>query len=158
MLTTVAALSRNRVIGRNGQLPWTLPGDMRHFRETTRDGVIVMGRTTYESIGKPLPHRQNWVLTRQQNWHAEGVRVFHQLEDLLAAAQEHAQVWVIGGQQIYEILLPHCQRQWLTEIEADVEGDTFYPDFDPTEWNLIKDRAGPEGEDFAYRFCLYERR
>ena len=158
MLTTVAALTRNGVIGRSGQLPWSLPGDMKHFRETTRGGVVVMGRTTYESIGKPLPHRENWVLTRQSDWQAPGVRVFHEIDPLLAAAAGHSEVWVIGGQQIYEALLPHCQRQWLTEIDHEVEGDTFYPPFDRSGWSLLEQRPGPMGEEMSYSFCLYERK
>lgn len=157
MLTTVAALSRNRVIGKDGQVPWRLPGDLKHFRETTRGGVVVMGRTTFESIGKPLPQRENWVLTRDPNWKHPQVRVFHDLAELLRAASGHEEVWVIGGEQIYRQLLPHCQRQWLTEVQAEVEGDTFYPEFSERDWQLKEKRPGPDDGSWPYHFCLYVR-
>jgi dihydrofolate reductase len=157
VLTTVAALSRNRVIGRAGQLPWHLPGDMKHFRELTRGGVVVMGRTTFDSIGKPLPQRENWVLSRQPQFQAPGVRVFHDLPALLREASALAHCWVIGGEQIYRTLLPHCDQQWLTEVEQEMEGDSYYPEVDPREWKVREVRSGPQGEAYAYRFCLYER-
>jgi len=157
MLTAVAALSRNRVIGHRGQLPWHLPGDLKSFRETTRGGVVVMGRATYESIGRPLPHRENWVLTRQPDWEAHGLRVFRDIPELLRACATQIPVWVIGGESIYRALLPFCGRQFLTEIEAQVEGDTFYPAFDEADWQLREKRPGPAGEAYEYNFCVYER-
>lgn len=122
MLITIAALSRNRVIGDQGQIPWNLPGDMKHFRESTSGGVIVMGRTTFESIGRPLPGRENWVLTRGDK-QIEGVRIFRSVEEVLAAVPEKKPVWIIGGEQIYREFLPHCQKQSLTYVDAEIEGD-----------------------------------
>jgi dihydrofolate reductase len=157
VLATVAALSRNRVIGHQGRLPWHLPGDLKFFRETTRGGVVVMGRATYESIGRPLPHRENWVLTRQSDWQAAGVTVFRDLAELLRACQPRPAVWVIGGESLYRALLPYCARQFLTEIEAEVEGDTYYPVYAEAEWRLLEKRPGPAGEALEYHFCIYER-
>lgn len=157
MLATVAALGRNRVIGSEGGLPWHLPGDMRHFRETTRGGTVLMGRATYESIGRPLPQRENWVLTRQPDWRAEGVRVFRDAKEMVEAAKRLQTGWVIGGEQIYRLFLPHCQRQILTLVEAELPGDAFYPEWKASEWRQIADEPGPTGEAYAYHFVTYER-
>ena len=156
MLITIAALSRNRVIGDQGQIPWNLPGDMKHFRESTSGGVIVMGRTTFESIGRPLPGRENWVLTRGDK-QIEGVRIFHSVEEVLAAVPEKKPVWIIGGEQIYREFLPHCQKQSLTYVDAEIEGDTRYPDFPESEWRLTSSEKGPAGEEYDYEFRIYER-
>lgn len=158
MLATIAALGRNRVIGRAGTLPWKLPGDLRHFREHTSGSTVIMGRTTYESIGKPLPNRENWVLTRQPDWQAAGVTVFRDETELLHQAATLATGWVIGGEQIYRLLLPHCQRQLLTWVEASPEGDAFYPEFDAHDWSVVQDLPGPGGEEYAYRFVTYQRK
>ena len=157
MLITIAAMSRNRVIGDQGQIPWSLPGDMKHFRESTSGGVIVMGRSTFESIGRPLPGRENWVLTRGNPQLPEGVRVFHSVEEVLSAVPSHKPVWIIGGEQIYRAFLPHCQKQSLTFIDAEVDGDTLYPEFDPAEWTLTSTEKGPADEEYDYEFRLYER-
>lgn len=158
MLATIAALAKNRVIGREGALPWKLPGDLRHFRAATAGGTVIMGRATFESIGKPLPQRQNWVLTRQAGWEADGVTVFRDADELLRRAAALETGWVIGGEQIYRLLLPHCQRQLLTWVDASPEGDAFYPEFDLVEWNVVEDVAGPAGEQYSYRIATYERK
>ncbi|MBS2039454.1 dihydrofolate reductase [bacterium] len=156
MLITIAALSRNRIIGEQGQIPWNLPGDMKHFRESTSGGVIVMGRTTFESIGRPLPGRENWVLTRSGKA-IEGARVFSSVAEVLAAVPENKPVWIIGGEQIYREFLPHCQKQLLTLVDAEIEGDTRYPDFSESQWRLTSREPGPAGEEYGYEFCTYER-
>lgn len=158
MLITIAALSRNRVIGDAGQIPWNLPGDMKHFRESTSGGVIVMGRATFESIGRPLPGRENWVLSRGNPPLPEGVRLFHSVEEVLAAVPGNKPVWIIGGEQIYRAFLPHCQKQSLTFIDAEVDGDTLYPEFAEEEWELSESQPGPAGEEYDYEFRVYLRR
>lgn len=158
MLITIAAMSRNRVIGDGGQIPWNLPGDMRHFRESTSGGVIVMGRATFESIGRPLPGRENWVLSRGGTSFPEGVRAFGSVEEVLAAVPEKKPVWIIGGEQIYRAFLPHCQKQSLTFIDADVDGDTLYPEFNEADWELSETLAGPAGEEYDYEFRVYTRK
>ena len=158
MLITIAALSRNRVIGDQGQIPWNLPGDMRHFRESTSGGVIVMGRATFESIGRPLPGRENWVLTRGSGHFPEGVRVFGSVSEVLEAVPSHKPVWIIGGEQIYRAFLPHCQKQSLTFIDAEVDGDTLYPEFSEADWELSESQPGPAGEEYDYEFSVYTRR
>lgn len=156
MMMTIAAMSRNRVIGEQGQIPWNLPGDMKHFRESTSGGVIVMGRTTFESIGRPLPGRENWVLSRSGK-SIEGVRVFSSVQEVLAAIPHNKPVWIIGGEQIYREFLPHCHKQMLTLVDAEIDGDTRYPEFSESEWRLTSCEKGPAGEDYDYEFCTYER-
>ena len=153
----MAALGRNRAIGLKGTLPWKLPGDLAHFRRLTRGGVVLMGRSTYDSIGQPLPHRKNWVLTRNPEWSAPSVRVLHEIGEVLHAASEFENVWVIGGEQIYRELLPFCDRQVLTFVDAAPEGDSFYPEFPASEWQIADRQPGPAGEQHAYEVVTYQR-
>jgi dihydrofolate reductase len=138
-IVMVAAVAENGVIGQGGDMPWHLPEDMRHFVEVTRGHTVVMGRVTYESIGRPLPHRTNVVVTRQQDWSADGVVVADTLEAALAVARRvHAEtgadIVIGGGTQIYEQAMPHATHQVLTEVHASPEGDTHYPAYDAEAW------------------------
>jgi dihydrofolate reductase len=131
----VAAVAANGVIGRDGDVPWRIPEDLRHFKATTRGNTVLMGRRTYESIGRPLPDRSNLVLTRDTGWSAEGVLVVHSLEDGLERAEElDGDVMVIGGAQVYAAAMPLADAQVITEVHASPDGDTFYPDFDRDRW------------------------
>ncbi|MGA9747142.1 MAG: dihydrofolate reductase [Nocardioides sp.] len=135
----VAAYADNRVIGRDGDIPWHLPEDLKHFRETTRGHSVVMGRVTYEGIGRPLPFRTNIVITRQPGWTADGVLVADSLEAALdlgrdVHAQSGADIMIGGGTQIYERAMPFATHQVLTEVHQSPEGDTHYPEFDPSQW------------------------
>ena len=144
-LTLVAAYARNRVIGADGGIPWRIPEDFAHFRQVTMGGTLVMGRATYDSIGGPLPGRTTIVVTRDPGWGAEGVLVAHSVEDALAlAAEQPGETFVAGGAQIYRQTLPIATHQVLTEVDLEVEGDTYYPDFDPAEWveTRREDRPG----------------
>jgi len=138
-IVMVAAVAENGVIGQGGDMPWHLPEDMRHFVEVTRGHTVVMGRVTYESIGRPLPHRTNVVVTRQQDWSADGVVVADTLESALGVARRvHAEtgadIVIGGGTQIYEQAMRYATHQVLTEVHATPEGDTHYPAFDAGEW------------------------
>ena len=131
----VAAVAENGVIGADGAIPWHLPEDFAHFRRTTLGGVLVMGRATYDSIGRPLPGRTTIVLTRDPSWSAEGVLVAHDLDEALALAAERATtVYVAGGAAVYALALPIADEQVLSEVHARPEGDTRYPDFDRAQW------------------------
>ena len=131
----VAAVADNGVIGADGRLPWHLPDDLAHFRRVTTGNVVVMGRKTFESIGRPLPRRTNIVVTRQPDWTAEGVITASSLTEALDVAEEYdGDAMVIGGSQIYALAMPLADRQVLTEVHAEPEGDVTYPPFDRTEW------------------------
>ena len=131
----VAAVARNGVIGNGPDIPWKVPGEQRLFKELTMGDVLVMGRATYESIGRPLPGRTTIVLTRDRSWSADGVRVAHSLIDALAqAALLPGEVMVVGGAQVYAAALPLATEQIISEIPLEPEGDVRYPDFDRRKW------------------------
>lgn len=160
----IAAMSRNRVIGVDGQLPWYLPEDLKFFKRMTQAKPVVMGRKTFASIGKPLPNRLNIVVTRDTAFTHPGVRVCHNLPDALALAEHHAtidaaeDVMVMGGGELYAQAMPYAQRLYITEVDTDVEGDTHFPDIDPNQWQETQRVAGKAAEGQpAYDFVVYER-
>lgn len=126
-MIAIAAMSRNRVIGADGKIPWHLSEDLKFFKRTTLGHIILMGRKTYDSLGKPLPGRENWVVSRAAE--IPGVRVFHELAEI-PAPSDGRKLFVIGGAQIYEALLPQCREIYLTLVDREVEGDTFFPAFE----------------------------
>ena len=130
----VVAMARNRVIGRDNQLPWRLPADLAYFKRVTMGHPIIMGRRTYESIGRPLPGRLNIVVSRNPQFRAPGCTVVPSLDDAWRAAGEADEVCVIGGTSIFAEALPAADRIHLTEVEAEVPGDTWFPEFDRGEW------------------------
>ena len=131
----VAAVAENGVIGAGGDIPWQIPEDLRHFRATTRDNTVVMGRRTFDGIGHPLPYRTNVVVTRNPGWRAEGVFVAAGVREAIERAQDFdGDVMVIGGGQVYADALPAATHQVLTEVHASPEGDTHYPEWDRSQW------------------------
>ena len=164
-LVLVAAVAENGVIGRDGDLPWRLPGDLKRFKAITLGKPVIMGRRTYESIGRPLPGRPNIVLTRDRNFKAPGVRVVANIAEALAIAAKEAErlsadeIAVIGGSALYAETLAHADRLYITEVQAAPEGTVRFPDFDRSEWREIA-REGPHrepGEPHAYSFVVLER-
>ena len=144
-LTLVAAYAEGRVIGDHGRIPWHLPDDFAHFKATTMGGVLVMGRTTYDSIGRPLPGRTTVVVTHDPAWSADGVLVAHSVADALAvAAEQPGEVFVVGGTQLYEQTLPLATHQVLTEVHLTVAGDAHYPEFDLAEWVETRRESRPD--------------
>lgn len=153
-IVMVAAVADNGVIGLGGDIPWSIPEDLRHFRATTRGHTVVMGRRTFESIGHPLPYRTNIVVTRDPDWTADGVFVAHGLPEAIALARDfEGDVMVIGGGHIYAEAMPLADVQVLTEVHQSPDGDTRYPDFDRAEWQ----EAWRESHD-GYEFVRWERR
>ena len=131
----MAAYADNRVIGDRGGIPWHLPEDFAHFKATTMGGVLVMGRATYDSIGRPLPGRKTIVLTRNRDWSADGVLVAHSLQEALdRGAEDPGETFVVGGTEVYERALPLASHQVLTEVHRSPPGDAHYPRFDLAEW------------------------
>jgi len=146
----VAAVADNGVIGRKGDMPWHLPADLKHFRETTRGHTVVMGRTTYEGIGHPLPYRTNVVVTRDPQWHADGVLVAHSVEAGIELARGlKGDVVIGGGTQVYEAAMPYATHQVLTEVHQSPEGDTHYPAFDRAAWRETR-REPHDGFDWVW--------
>ena len=136
-VTLIAAVARNGVIGADGGIPWHLPEDFAHFKATTLGHTLVMGRATYESIGRPLPGRTTIVVTRDPEWSADGVLVAHSVEEALELAQGMGEVFVAGGASVYEAALPYAEAQLLSEVDLDPEGDTFYPPVDTDVWTEV---------------------
>jgi dihydrofolate reductase len=151
-VTLLAAVGANRVIGRDGAMPWHLPEDLEHFKDTTIGHTMVMGRKTFDSIGRALPGRRTIVITHQQGWHAPSVEVAHSLSEALALAGP-TEVFVVGGSEVYRQAMPFADRMMLTEIEQSPEGDTFFPPFEPSHWQEI---ARKPHDGFA--FVTYHRK
>jgi len=155
----VVAMDRNRVIGLNQGLPWHLPRDLRRFEALTLGKVVLMGRRTHEAIGRPLPGRRNLVLTRAPGYATPGCEVVHSLEEALARAAESGELMVIGGAEIFRQLLSRATRLYLTEIDAAVDGDTWFPDLDRSEWREVEREDVPADERNPYplSFVTLER-
>jgi dihydrofolate reductase len=152
-ITLVAAYADNRVIGDHGTIPWRIPEDFAHFKATTMGGTLVMGRATYDSIGRPLPGRTTIVVTRNPEWAADGVLVAHSLDEALTlAARQPGETFVVGGTQIYEQALPLATRQVLTEVHRSPGGDALYPEFDLDEW--VETRREPRD---GFEWVWWER-
>lgn len=159
-LSLVAALDDNGLIGRAGGLPWRLPNDLKHFKRLTRGKTVLMGRRTWESLGRPLPERDNWVITRDAGYQAPGARVFASLDCALSAAPRQAELMVIGGAEVYRQTLPLARRLYLTRVHASVDGDTWFPDFNADAFAIVdrEDHAADERHAHAYSFLTLERR
>ena len=163
MLSLIAAVARNRAIGKDNQLLWHLPEDMKHFRETTRGKPVVMGRKTWESLPekfRPLPGRQNIVVSRDPAYKAHGADLAGSLEGALALAGGAEEVFVIGGAQIYAQALPLADRFYLTRVFRAYEGDTHFPEWDEAQWRLLSSESFASGANYPYPFAFetYERR
>ncbi len=158
-LSLIVAMDENGLIGRDNDLPWRLPNDLRYFKQTTMGKPIVMGRKSYESIGKPLAGRQNIVLTRDPDWQAQGCTVVTGLDAAVQAAADAGEVMVIGGAQVYEQALPLAQRIYLTRIHARFEGDTWFPALPADQWREVsrQDHAADERNAWPHSFLVLER-
>src|SRR6516225_359380 len=150
LISLIVAMAQNGVIGRDNSLPWRLPGDLKRFRAFTLGKPILMGRKTFESIGRPLPERTNLVLTRDRGWFAHGVIVVHSLLEALVQAGASAELVAIGGAEIYRLLLPLARRIYLTHVHADVPGDITFPAFDPAQWDDVELHTQPADERHAH--------
>lgn len=157
-ISIVVAMADNRVIGHENRLPWHLPADLKHFKQITMGKPILMGRKTFESIGRPLPGRTNIVITRDESYTAEGCVVVHSIEAALKAADSE-EVMVIGGAEFYQQALPHADTLYLTLVEGEFEGDTFFPELDDEEWREVE-RSGFDADEknpHAYSFVRLDR-
>jgi dihydrofolate reductase len=154
------AMDRNRLIGANNAMPWHLPGDWAFFRRTTTGHPVLMGRKTFESLGsKPLKGRDNIVMTRDPGYQAEGCKIIHTMEEALMLAQGVDEFFIIGGSEIYSRFMAHADRLYITRIDHEFEGDAYFPEFDESEWQLVKSEPGvtDEKNPYAYTFYTYDR-
>ncbi len=161
ILSCIAAMAENRVIGRAGRLPWHLPADMKRFKSLTQGHTVIAGRRTYESIGRPLPGRRVIVVSRNGSFAAPGALVVASLEEAVerAVAAGETEAFAIGGEAIYEMALPRAQRLYLTLVRVVVEGDVYFPLADFRGWRLVEEREEPADEKNAHAmsFRVYER-
>ena len=164
-ISIIVAMANNRAIGRDNKLLWHLPEDLKYFKRITMGKPIIMGRKTFESIGRPLPGRLNIVVTRQKDWQHEGTRVTHSLEDAIEIAEAQAfidgleEVMVIGGAELYKHALPLASTLYLTRVDADIEGDAFFPEVDESVWQEVNRESfsSSETNPYDYAFCVLEK-
>lgn len=158
-IAAIAAMSENRVIGKNNKMPWHLPADLQHFKKITLGKPILMGRKTFESIGRPLPDRYNIVITRDAGYQAPGCMVVHSIDTALAAVAEQEEVIVIGGALLYQQMLPRVQTIYLTIIHENFVGDAFFPELDMREWREVsrEEREADEKNEYRCSFVRLER-
>jgi dihydrofolate reductase len=158
-ISFIFAMDRNRAIGKDNQLPWHLPADLKFFKTVTMGHPILMGRKTYESIGKPLPGRLNVVITQDPNFTAEGCKIVHSADEAAAQFQQQ-ELFVIGGAEIFRLFLPQVDRMYITRIEHEFAADTFFPDVNMAEWTLVSSEQGVQDDKnpYLYYFQIYQRK
>ncbi len=158
-ISMIAAMARNRVIGRDGQLPWRLPDDMAHFMKHTRGHAVIMGRRTFDTLDGPLPNRNNIILTRQRDLAVNGATIVHTLEQAIAAAGDDDEPFIAGGEDIYRLALPRADRIYLTVVHASPDGDTRFPPFDASDWQIVENIHHPADDrhTHAFDFLTYQR-
>ena len=163
-ISLIVAVSQNNVIGRDNQLPWHLPEDLQYFKTVTMGKPLIMGRKTFESIGRPLPGRTNIVITRNPAWTAEGVEIVKDIEaafdcaQIACSASGGDEVMVVGGEQIYRSCLARSDRLYLTRVEAEVEGDAFFPEINADDWQQVEEKLPEKLDKHAYRFLILDRK
>lgn len=161
ILSAIVAISDNNVIGKDNELPWYLPADLKYFKKTTLGHPVIMGRKSFESIGHPLPKRTNIVVTRDPYYLSSNILIAHSIQEALLIAEglESEETFIIGGATIYESCLPLLNRMYITEVHAEIEGDTWFPDWDRNEWKLVfeEHHKADEKNEFDHSFKTYER-
>ncbi|HEX7714925.1 MAG TPA: dihydrofolate reductase [Bacillota bacterium] len=161
MMAIIAAMDLNRLIGNERSLPWRLPDDQAYFKRLTIGHPVVMGRITFESIGRPLPDRENLVLTRGHEFQAQGCRIMRSIEEVLkyAEARPDTTVFIIGGTQVYTAFLPYVRRLYITLIRDVFTGDRYFPEIDPRDWRLSSETEGAVDNlnPMAHSFLIYDR-
>lgn len=160
MISFIVAMDENRVIGKDNQLPWRLPEDLKFFKRVTMGHAIAMGRKTHESIGRPLPGRENIIITRNKKFEAEDYTVYYSVRDFVNDCKNSKEeIFVIGGAEIFKETFVYADRLYITRIHHSFAGDTYFPEFDPGKWNLISCEKGKRDEKnpYDYDFCIYER-
>lgn len=158
-ISVIAALAKNRVIGIDNRLPWRLPEDLAHFKALTLGHPVLMGRKTFESLGRPLPGRLNVVITRNPDYHQDGVTRADSIPAALAACSDHDEVFFIGGAELYAQAIPLADRLYLTEVDIEVAGDAWFPEFDPLAFREVEreSHTGEKADRLRFDFVTYAR-
>ena len=159
-ISLIAAMANNRIIGHDNKMPWHLPADLKHFKQVTMGKPVIMGRKTFESIGKPLPGRQNIIITRQSGLALNGCDIVHSIEDAIALVKNIDEVMIIGGGTIYESMIDKADRLYITLIELEADGDTQFPAWNEDEWSIIDEEPhlADDKNPYNYRFITLERK
>ena len=160
IISLIAAMDKHRAIGIENRLPWHLPADLQHFKKTTMGKPVIMGRNTYESIGRPLPGRLNIVVTRNTDYQAPGCTLANSFDDAIAKAEGHEEIMIMGGASFYEHSLPYAHRLYLTFVDTQVEGDAFFPEWNTEQWQEVEREShqADEKNPFNYEFVTLERK
>ncbi len=158
-ISAIVAMSENRVIGDNNQLPWHLPADLKYFKTLTSGHPILMGRKTHESIGRPLPNRTNIILTRNRDYQTDGCMVVTSVQDAMQQVNGSDELFIIGGAEIYQQLMPQIQRIYLTIVHEDFHGDAFFPVLHAEEWREVsrEEHVADDANEYDYSFVVMER-
>lgn len=159
-ITLIVAASENNAIGINNQMPWHLPNDFKYFKRNTIDHSVLMGRKTFEAIGKALPDRRNIVITRNANFHGEDIDVANSIQEALLYCRDEREVFIIGGANIYQQALPLANKVLLTRVHTTIQGDAFFPELPAAEWDLVSSEAqqADDKHKFDYTFEVYTRK
>lgn len=161
-IAIIAAIAKNRVIGKEGKMPWgkSLPADLKRFKQLTMNKAVIMGSKTFQSLGKPLAHRKNIVLTRNRNLNISGCSIAHSIKEALSEAKDSKEIMIIGGASIYKQFLPLADKMYLTIIDADFEGDAFFPKYNKNEWTeIMRESHLPDKNNaYPYTFITLQRK
>jgi dihydrofolate reductase len=158
MISLIVAIDNNNVIGKDNNIPWRLPADQAYFKKVTMGHIVIMGRKTYESMGKPLPGRTNWIITSDIDYRAEGCRIFTTVDEVISKINGE-EVFIIGGEKIYKEFFHLADKLYITRIKAAFKGDTFFPEIIERQWRLISTITGERNEKnpYEYLYMIYER-
>ena len=160
MITSIiVAMDLNSVIGKDNQLPWRLPRELQYVKQTTMGHPIILGRKNYEAIGRPLPGRRNIVMTRDPHFSAEGCEIAHSVEEVYKLCEGEEEIFIFGGEQIYQLFMDQTDKMYITVIHHEFEGDTFFPEWNPSEWREVSKVQGitDEKNPYIYFYHVYER-
>jgi len=160
IVSMITAMDQNRLIGKDNALPWKIPADLQFFKKVTMSKPIIMGRKTFESIGRPLPGRQNIIITRDHDYRAEGCDIAYSTEQALKLAENAEEVMIIGGANIYQQFLERCDRLYITKVKAAFEGDAWFPEFDESQWleTEKEDHLADEKNEADYSFVVLNKK
>lgn len=160
IISLIVAMDENRVIGYKNKLPWSLPSELKYFREATKGKPVIMGRKTHESIGRPMPDRLNIIITRDKNYTADNCAVVHSTDDAVKAVKGSDEIMVIGGAEIYKLFLPAADRLYVTKVHGKFNGDTYFPEFNQDEWLKSKEKFFEKDNEnkYSYTIMVLERK